>query len=92
MKVATPEAYSVVRECLTGGIESVESCDLPVWAVAYVYPNKQNPTAYILDELNGSVLSGCIFHEAYHVYQYRHGLGVNETDAKQVEQELIKKL
>jgi hypothetical protein len=84
MKVATPEAYSMVRECLTGGVESVKRPDFaPVNTAAYTYPSRRKPTAYIIGEPSGTVLAGRIVHEAFHVRQYREGREISEKEAEE---------
>lgn len=85
MKLATPDEYSMVRECLTGGVESVEITDgLPENTLAYIYPHKRNPTVYIVGEPSGTVLAGQIVHEAFHVRQYREGRELSETEADEI--------
>ena len=85
LKLAAPDEYSMVRECLTGGVESVEIPDnLPENTLAFVYPQKRNPTAYIVGEPSGAVLAGQIVHEAFHVRQYREGREMSETEADEI--------
>ena len=93
MKVATPDTYSMVRECMTGGIESVKRPDFaPENAAAYTYPSRRNPTAYIIGEPLGTVLAGEIVHEAIHVKQYRNGREIDEDEAKKIETETVEKM
>lgn len=85
LKLVSPDTYEMVRECLTGGIESVEldTNVVPLRTLAYVYPHRKKPTAYIIGEPNGSLLVECIVHEAFHVKQYRSGVSLDEKDAKE---------
>ena len=74
LRLALPEDYRLIRDCLTGGIEQGEWRDwMPDGAVAYVYPGLQHPTAYIVADLRWADLAELIAHEAYHVHLTRQG-------------------
>ena len=74
IKLALPEDYRLIRDCLTGGIEQGEWRDwMPDGAAAYVYPGRQHPTAYIVADLRWADLTELIAHEAYHVHLTRQG-------------------
>lgn len=93
MKLAVPDTYSMVRDCLSGGVESVERPDFaPVNTAAYTYPSRRNPTAYIIGNPSGTVLAGRIVHEAFHVRQYREGREISEKQAKQAQMQIIEEL
>jgi hypothetical protein len=82
IKLALPEDYRLIRDCLTGGIEQGEWREwMPVGALAYVHPGQQRPTAYIVANLRWADLAELIAHEAHHVWEYYHG-GVDEKAAK----------
>ena len=93
MKLATPDEYDMVRKYLTGGIESVElRNELPFGTSAYVYPHKRNPIGYIIGEPSGSILAERITHEAYHVYQYRNCLELDEKEAEKIGHNVSRRL
>ena len=74
LRLALPEDYRLIRDCLTGGIEQGEWRDwMPDGAAAYVYPGRQHPTAYIVADLRWADLTELIAHEAYHVHLTRQG-------------------
>jgi hypothetical protein len=74
LRLALPEDYRLIRDCLTGGIEQSAWRDwMPDGAAAYVYPGLQHPTAYIVANLRWANLAELIAHEAYHVYLTRQG-------------------
>jgi hypothetical protein len=82
LRMALPEDYRLIRDCLTGGIEQDEWREwMPVGALAYVHPGQQRPTAYIVANLRWADLAELIAHEAHHVWEYYHG-GVDEKAAK----------
>ena len=93
MKLASPDTYSMVRDYLTGGAESVNRPDyMPINTAAYTYPSRRNPTAYIIGEPLGTVLAGEIVHEAIHADQYRNGRELDEEEAKKIETETVEKM
>ena len=93
MKLAATDTYDMIRRNLTGGVESVERpADIPLWALAYVYPSRREPTAYIIGNPSGTALAGRIVHEAFHVRQYREGREISEIQAKQAQMQIIEEL
>lgn len=93
MKLAAPDTYDMIRRNLTGGVESVERpADIPLGALAYVYPSRREPTAYIIGNPSGTALAGRIVHEAFHVRQYREGREISEIQAKQAQMQIIEEL
>lgn len=73
LRLALPEDYRLIRDCLTGGIEQSEWQDwLPAGALFYVYPGHKRPTAYIIAG-RWANLAELIAHEAYHVHLTRRG-------------------
>lgn len=93
MKLASPDTYSMVRDYLTGGVESVERpADIPFGALAYVYPSRRDPTAYIIGEPEETILARRIVHEAVHVEQYRNERELDEEEAKKIETETVEKM
>lgn len=79
LRLALPEDYRLIRNCLTGGIEQSEWQEwMPEGALAYVYPTRPRPTAYIIAG-RWADLTELIAHEAYHVYLARRGQ--NSEDA-----------
>ena len=93
MKLAAPDTYDMIRRNLTGGVERVERpSDIPLGALAYVYPSTREPTAYIIGNPSGTALAGRIVHEAFHVRQYREGREISEIQAKQAQMQIIEAL
>ena len=93
MKLAVPDTYDMIRRNLTGGVESVERpADIPLGALAYVYPSRRDPTAYIIGKPEETILARRIVHEAVHVEQYRNGRKLDEDDAKKIETETVEKM
>lgn len=93
MKLAAPDTYDMIRSNLTGGVESVERpADIPLGALAYVYPSRRDPTAYIIGKPEETILSMRIVHEAVHVEQYRNGRELDEDEAKKIETETVEKM
>lgn len=73
LRLALPEDYRLIRDCLTGGIEQSEWQEwMPEGALSYVYPGHKHPTAYIVAG-RWSNLTELIAHEAYHVHLTRQG-------------------
>lgn len=73
LRLALPEDYRLIRDCLTGGIEQSEGQDwMPEGALSYVYPGHKRPTAYIIAG-RWANLAELIAHEAYHVHLTRRG-------------------
>ena len=74
LRLALPEDYRLIRDCLTGGIEETALPDrLPYSTLAYVYPTTPRPTAYIVADCSWANLAELIAHEAYHVHLTRRG-------------------
>lgn len=74
LRLALPEDYRLIRDCLTGGIEQSKRPGFaPENAAAYVYPTRQHPTAYIIADPRRANLAELIAHEAYHVHLTRRG-------------------
>lgn len=74
LRLALPEDYQLIRNCLTGGIEQSEWQEwMPEGALAYVYPTRPRPTAYIIANPRWADLTELIAHEAYHVCLVRRG-------------------
>lgn len=74
LRLALPEDYRLIRNCLTGGIEQSKWQEwMPEGALAYVYPTQPRPTAYIIASPRWADLTELIAHEAYHVYLTRRG-------------------
>lgn len=93
MKLAAPDTYDMIRRNLTGGVESVERpADIPLGALAYVYPSRLDPTAYIIGKPEETILARRIVHEAVHVEQYRNGRELDEDEAKKIETETVEKM
>lgn len=93
MKLAAPDTYDMIRRNLTGGVESVERpADIPLGALAYVYPSRREPTAYIIGKPEETILARRIVHEAVHVEQYRDGRCIDEEEAKKIETETVEKM
>lgn len=93
MKLAVPDTYDMIRRNLTGGVESVERpADIPLGALAYVYPSRRDPTAYIIGKPEETILARRIVHEAVHVEQYRNGRELDEEEAKKIETETVEKM
>ena len=93
MKLAAPDTYDMIRRNLTGGVESVERPDdIPLGALAYVYPSRRDPTAYIIGKPEETILARRIVHEAVHVEQYRNGREIDEDEAKKIETETVEKM
>ena len=93
MKLAAPDTYDMIRRNLTGGVESVERpADIPLGALAYVYPSRLDPTAYIIGNPEETILARRIVHEAVHVDQYRNGRELDEDEAKKIETETVEKM
>lgn len=82
LRLALPEDYRLIRDCLTGGIEQGAWRDwMPDGAAAYVYPGRQHPTAYIVADFRWADLTELIAHEAHHVWEYRNS-GIDEDAAE----------
>ena len=93
MKLAATDTYDMIRRNLTGGVESVERpADIPLGALAYVYPSMSEPTAYIIGKPEETILARRIVHEAVHVEQYRNGREIDEEEAKKIETETVEKM
>ena len=93
MKLAAPDTYDMIRRNLTGGVESVERpADIPIGALAYVYPSRREPTAYIIGKPEETILARRIVHEAVHVEQYRNERELDEEEAKKIETETVEKM
>ena len=93
MKLAAPDTYDMIRRNLTGGVESVDlPADIPLGALAYVYPSSREPTAYIIGKPEETILARQIVHEAVHVEQYRNGRELDEDEAKKIETETVEKM
>ena len=93
MKLAVPDTYDMIRRNLTGGVESVERpADIPIGALAYVYPSRREPTAYIIGKPEETILARRIVHEAVHAEQYRNERELDEEEAKKIETETVEKM
>ena len=93
MKLAAPDTYDMIRRNLTGGVESVDlPADIPLGALAYVYPSSREPTAYIIGKPEETILARQIVHEAVHVEQYRNGRELDENEARKIETETVEKM
>lgn len=94
MKLVAPEIYEMVRESLSGGVQGVSREELPpsipLNTLAYVYPYRRNPIAYIVGDTSGVALARCLVHEGVHVRQAREGREIREEEAKQFELEIEK--
>lgn len=73
IKLALPEDYRLIRNCLTGGIAYEAPKEGLLTYSAYIYPAARRPTAYIVSGCSGADLAELIAHEAYHVYLHRQG-------------------
>ena len=71
LRLALPEDYKLIRECLTGGMEYEAPPEGLLTFAAYVYQAVRRPTAYIVSNSDGADLAELIAHEAYHVYLHR---------------------
>lgn len=73
LKLALPDDYDLIRNCLTGGIEQGELKDgMPSNARAYVYASTRHPIAHVIEDWAiDTNLAELISHEAYHVYLER---------------------
>lgn len=94
MKLVAPEIYEMVRENLSGGVQGVSKEELPPsipsTTLAYVYPYRRNPIAYIVGDTSGVALARRLVHEGIHVRQAREGREIGEEEAKQLELEIEK--
>lgn len=94
MKLVAPEIYEMVRKNLTGGVQGISreelSPSIPLNTLAYVYPYRRNPIAYILGDTSGVALARRLAHEGVHVRQAREGREIEEEEAKQLELEIEK--
>lgn len=92
MKLVAPEIYEMVRENLSGGVQGISREELPPsippTTLAYVYPYRRNPIAYIVGDTSGVALARRLVHEGVHVRQAREGREIREEEAKQVEIEV----
>ena len=92
MKLVAPEIYEMVRENLSGGVQGISREELPPsipsTTLAYVYPYRRNPIAYIVGDTSGVVLARRLVHEGVHVRQAREGREIREDEAKQAEIEV----
>lgn len=92
MKLVAPEIYEMVRENLSGGVQGVSREELhpsiPLNTLAYVYPYRRNPIAYIVGDTSGVALARCLVHEGVHVRQAKEGRKIREDEAKQAEIEV----
>ena len=94
MKLVAPEIYEMVRENLSGGVQGVSREELPpsipLNTLAYVYPYRRNPIAYIVGDTSGVALARRLVHEGVHVRQAREWREIREEEAKQFELEIEK--
>lgn len=94
MKLVAPEIYEMVRENLSGGVQEISREELPPsipsTTLAYVYPYRRNPIAYIVGDTSGVALARRLVHEGVHVRQAREGREIREEEAKQLELEIEK--
>lgn len=92
MKLVAPEIYEMVRENLSGGVQEISREELPSsipsTTLAYVYPYRRNPIAYIVGDTSGVALARRLVHEGVHVRQAREGREIREEEAKQAEIEV----
>ena len=88
LKVVAPEDYSFVTKHLTGGVKMSDTYIED--AYSYVYPHSVNPVCYIVDDsLNGSMLASTIAHEAWHVYDAKRGVDIDEDSATAYENKIF---
>lgn len=71
IKLALPEDYRLIRNCLTGGIAYEAPQEGLLTYSAYIYPAARRPVACIVTNGSGADLAELIAHEAYHVYLHR---------------------
>ena len=94
MKLVAPEIYEIVRKNLSGGVQGVSKEELPssipLNTLAYVYPYRRNPIAYIVGNTSGVALARRLVHEGVHVRQAREGREIREEEARQLELEIEK--
>lgn len=92
MKLVAPEIYEMVRKNLSGGVQGISREELPssipLNILAYVYPYRRNPIAYIVGNTSGVALARRLVHEGVHVRQAREGREIREEEAKQAEREV----
>ena len=92
MKLVAPEIYEMVRENLSGGVQGISREGLPPsippTTLAYVYPYRRNPIAYIVGDTSGVALARRLAHEGIHVRQARERREIREEEARQAEIEV----
>lgn len=92
MKLVAPEIYEMIRENLSGGVQEISKEELPssipLNTLAYVYPYRRNPIAYVVGDTSEVALARRLVHEAVHVRQARDREKISEDEAKQAEIEI----
>lgn len=90
----SPKDYEMIKTCLTGGIQYMPFSESPYCdAVGFVYSRSEKPVCYIVgDGHTGATMASLVAHEAMHVYQTRNGNPSSETEAKQYEQAVLRRV
>ncbi len=89
LKVVAPEEYALITKYLTGGVMAAKE-KMGSDVLAYTYPNAAKPVCYINNlKLTGATLASNIAHEAWHAYQAKNGMAVNEQGAEIYEAKVL---
>ena len=84
-----PEEYALITKYLTGGVMAAKD-KMGSDVLAYTYPNAAKPVCYINNlKLTGATLASNIAHEAWHAYQAKNGMAVNEQGAEIYEAKVL---
>ena len=95
MKLVAPEIYKMVRKNLSDRVKLISREELPPTSIslnilAYVYPYRRNPIAYIVKDTSGVALVRRLIHKGIYVRQARERREIREEEARQAEIEIEK--